>query len=147
MPVPFEGERPVRRLRVRQDQCTGCESCVLTCSFEHGDRFGLHLSRVRVVRNEEEAEFRPKVCVQCEERPCIAACPVGALGVDGDTGAIRISETLCTGCQQCGPACAFDGVHFTDGVTMPFICDLCGGSPECAQVCQLPQAVAFVERE
>ena len=135
----------MKRLHVNQDRCTGCESCVLTCSFEHGERFGLHLARIRVSRNEELADFRPKVCIQCEGRFCVAACPVGALSVDEKTGAIRVSEDLCTGCRQCEPACPFGGVHFSEGIQTPFICDLCGGDPECVKVCQLPQAITFVE--
>ena len=78
----------MKRLRVDESRCTGCESCVLTCSFEHGDRFGLHLSRIRVLRNEEQADFRPRVCIQCDEHPCIEACParsvqIGAFELEG----------------------------------------------------------------
>jgi len=32
-------------LKVIAEQCTGCESCVLTCSFSHEDVFGLDLAK------------------------------------------------------------------------------------------------------
>ena len=135
------------RLHVEPDRCTGCESCVLTCSFAHGQQFGLHLSRIRVERDEEHADFTPQVCIQCDEHPCIAACPVGALTMNQDTGAISVALETCTGCRSCESACPYGGVHFSEGISTPFICDLCGGEPECVQVCRLPQAIQRVERE
>jgi len=137
----------VKRLHVERDQCTGCESCVLTCSFEHEERFGLHLSRIRVRRDEENADFAPMVCIQCDEHPCVTVCPVDALSIDPGTGAIAVSVETCTGCKACQGACPYGGVHFAEGITFPFICDLCGGDPQCVQVCQLPQAIQVVDRE
>lgn len=135
----------MKRLQIDRERCTGCESCVLACSFEHGDRFGLHLSRIRVARNEEQASFRPTACIQCDAHPCIESCPVGALSINSKTGAIQVAEETCTGCRTCATVCPFDGIHFSEGIVTPFICDLCGGDPECVRVCRLPQAITYAE--
>jgi Fe-S-cluster-containing hydrogenase component 2 len=135
------------RLRVHHERCTGCESCVLTCGFEHEGVFGLSASRIQVERNENDATFRPMVCVQCEDRFCIAACPVGALSLHSTTGAIHVDEETCTGCGICEPSCPHGGIHFVSGVKAPFICDLCGGDPTCVKTCRKPHALELAEEE
>jgi len=133
------------KLVVDADHCTGCGSCMLACSLAKEGKFSLSLSRIQVTRNEEIAEFTPKVCVQCREQSCIAACPVSALSFNEATGAIQLNREVCTGCQQCVSACPYGGVHFDKGQNLPLICDLCGGSPACVDACQLPQAISYVQ--
>jgi len=137
----------MKSLKVIAEQCTGCDSCVLSCSFQHGDTFGMELSRILVERQEESAVFKPQVCVQCAERYCMRACSQEALSVHPVSGAIQVSEERCTGCRQCEQACPFGGIHFVEGKHTPYICDLCGGDPECVKACRKPQALVFVERE
>jgi len=135
----------VKSLRVIFEQCTGCESCVLSCTFEHEGLFDLVSSRIRIDRDEEQAEFRPRVCIQCDERFCVAVCPTGALTVDRALGIIRVDATACIGCRACGEACPYGGVQFIPGRGTPLICDLCGGDPVCVKTCQKPQALQFGE--
>jgi len=137
----------MKRLKIEVDQCTGCESCVLTCAFEHDGVFSLNRSRIQIRRDEEHADFEPRVCIQCDERWCIEACPVDALAVNEETGAMRLVAERCIGCKACESACPYGGVQFPEGSKIPLICDLCGGDPQCIQVCRLPQALTFVERE
>jgi len=113
----------MKRLKVIPERCTGCESCVLSCSFVHEGFFNLDFSRVLVDRDTEHAQFTPRVCVQCAEHPCVEVCPVGALSVEPTTGAIQLAEER----------------------GLPLICDLCGGDPECVKACQMPKALEFVE--
>ncbi|MCK5804166.1 MAG: 4Fe-4S dicluster domain-containing protein [Lentisphaeria bacterium] len=135
----------MKRLKIVAAQCTGCESCVLSCGFEHDRAFSLHRSRIQIDRDEEHADFTPRVCIQCDERSCVAACPVDALSINETTGAIRVDEGLCIGCRACEAACQHGGIHFIEDVKAPLICDLCGGDPQCIQVCRLPQAIVFVD--
>ena len=137
----------MKRLRINPAQCTGCESCVLACGFEHHKQFGLQLGCIEIDRDEEFAKFSPQVCIQCDERFCVHACPVGALSVSDETGAIQISEETCIGCRACEKACPHGGVRFSEGAQVPRICDLCGGDPQCVQVCRLPQAITFTNTE
>jgi Fe-S-cluster-containing hydrogenase component 2 len=133
------------RLVVEADRCTGCGSCVLACSLAQEGAFSLALSRIRILRNEELAEFSPRVCIQCPDVPCITSCPVGALSRDADTGAIKLDREACTGCRQCVVACPYGGVQFDQSRDIPLICDLCGGDPACIKACQLPQAIRYIQ--
>ena len=133
------------KLSVSTERCTGCQSCMLACSLAKDGTHSLARARIRVDRNEEIADFRPHVCVQCAARACIAACPVGALRIDAPTGAVLLDETACVGCGACVTACPFGGVGFDFEARRPLICDLCGGSPACVDACRFPQAVQFVE--
>lgn len=130
---------------VKTDQCTGCGSCMLACSLAKEGAFSLPLSRIHMIRNEEIAEFTPKICVQCSDAPCITACPVGALSRNADTGAIDLDRAACIGCRQCVAACPYGGVQFDPIRNIPLICDLCGGAPACVEACQLPQAIRYVQ--
>lgn len=133
------------RLVVEEEKCTGCTGCMLACSFAKDLVFSLTRSRIRVLRDQEHADFRPRVCIQCEEAPCIQACPVGALSRDGATGAIRLDEEACIGCRRCVEACPYGGVGFDEETQKPLICDLCGGSPACVEACRFPQAIRYQE--
>jgi len=135
----------MKKLKVNAERCTGCESCVLSCSFAHEDYFNLALSRILVDREAEHAQFTPRVCVQCAEHPCVEVCPVGALSVEPSTGAIQLAEERCVGCRRCVDACPYGGVRFHEERGLPLICDLCGGDPECVKACQMPKALEFVE--
>lgn len=133
------------RLLVEEERCTGCTSCVLTCSFAKEGFFSFSRSRIRILRDQEFADFRPRVCVQCAEAHCISACPVGALSRDGATGAIVLDERACIGCRKCVEACPYGGVAFDEEREKPLICDLCGGEPACVEVCRFPEAIRYQE--
>ena len=135
----------MKRLTVDPSRCTGCESCVLTCSFEHDGAFSLDQGRIRIKRDETNGRFSPQVCVQCDERHCVQACPVGALTIDASLGIVRVDADLCTGCRVCEKACPYGGIQFAADVRHPLICDLCGGDPACVKTCRLPQAVRWMD--
>ena len=134
-----------RRLVIDPLRCTGCTSCMLSCSLAKEGTHSFELSRITVERNEEHANFHPRACIQCDERFCIQACPVGALRVHPNTGATAVDGSLCIGCRACEEACPHGGIHFQEGGDLPLICDLCGGEPSCVKTCAFPQAVQFLE--
>ena len=135
----------VGRLTVDETRCTGCMGCVLACSFAKEGVFSLALSRIVVLRDEETAQFTPRVCVQCAEHPCVEVCPVGALSVEPTTGAIQLAEERCVGCRRCVDACPYGGIRFHEERGLPLICDLCGGAPACIEACRFPQAIRYEE--
>jgi carbon-monoxide dehydrogenase iron sulfur subunit len=63
------------RLVVQPENCTGCKSCMLACSFAHTNAFSYRDSRIRVVKDESRGQSTPLVCRQCEDAPCIEASP------------------------------------------------------------------------
>jgi Fe-S-cluster-containing dehydrogenase component len=78
----------------------------------------------------------PHFCAQCEEPACVPSCPVDALSIDKETKAIIVDKEKCISCGLCIDACPgrVPVMHPTKGYAL--ICDLCGGEPECAKVCQ-----------
>ena len=78
----------------------------------------------------------PHLCAQCHDYPCVSACPVDALSADDDTGAVLVDREKCTSCGVCIDECPGNIPFLHPGDNKAVICDLCGGEPECAKVCQ-----------
>lgn len=124
---------PMKRIYVQKEKCNGCRICELRCSFEHTRVFSPTLSRIHVDKKEIEGIAIPNTCVLCGI--CIDSCPEGALSKSTNTGAIKVDEERCTGCQECVKTCPFGvmKMHPTDNVAMT--CDLCSGHPQCVRYC------------
>jgi Fe-S-cluster-containing hydrogenase component 2 len=101
-------------------------------------------SRVKVYKLESEALGIPMLCEHCDEPPCILACPVNAISKDPETDVVSINVETCTGCKQCIDACPYSAIRIDPDSDRAFICDLCGGDPECAKAC-LPEAITWIE--
>lgn len=126
----------------------------MTCSFAHEDAFSPTLSRVRVVKIEEEGFDRPVLCRQCVKAACIEVCPTGALTKDGPEGSIRLNAQECIGCGACVESCPFGAMHLHPGTGLALVCDLCGGDPQCVKRCTpgairwgAPEDIARLKRE
>ena len=91
--------------------CAGCLGCTLACSFEHFDYFDADKSRIRINMDEETSEIEICQCIQCPERSCVEACPVGALTINEEYGYIKHDEKICIQCQKCVKACNYKGVY------------------------------------
>ena len=74
-----------KQLILDADRCIGCKSCAAACFFGH--------TEFPALRYEGAAgsDAMPAVCRQCEEAPCVAACPADAMYVD-DAGIVRRSR-------------------------------------------------------
>lgn len=132
-------------LIINASNCIGCRTCMLTCSFEHEGIYSFFRSRIMISHENPEKEvFKPRVCVQCEEKPCIDSCSEDALCEDNVTGAIKIDEEKCIGCGNCIESCPHDGILYDEKTKLPLICDLCGGNPACVKFCELTQAILYV---
>lgn len=78
----------------------------------------------------------PVLCTQCHDYPCVASCLAGALSTDEKTGAVKVDEEKCTACGVCINACPGRVPHLHPNRKYIVICDLCGGDPECAKICE-----------
>ncbi len=143
--------------------CTGCRSCMLACKEVHNIPAGPTASyngrgyyRIwpvdleqgtypYVVRN--ESIYR---CMQCQNPPCVPACPYSAL-IQRSDNIVVIDTTKCTGCQKCIPACPYGAIYYRSDTNLADKCDLCattagyidsGNPPECVQKC-LTNAIVF----
>ncbi|MEM4728448.1 MAG: 4Fe-4S dicluster domain-containing protein [Thermoplasmata archaeon] len=134
----------MRKLFFTASLCTGCRACEVACSFKKEGIFSPALSRIRVVRLDEEGLDIPTGCEHCEDAPCIRICPVRALKRRPETGAVVVDGDRCIGCKQCMVVCPFGAVHFSHASGRIFKCDLCDGDPECVKWC-FTGAVSFCE--
>lgn len=116
------------------DRCLGCRICETICAVNHVGTINPERSRIKVIKNDEKGLDIVSVCVQCEEAPCIASCPVNAISRNNDY-AININKELCTLCELCTEVCPYDGISLDEQSGEIFVCDLCGADPACVKWC------------
>ncbi|MEM2972094.1 MAG: 4Fe-4S dicluster domain-containing protein [Candidatus Bathyarchaeia archaeon] len=116
-------------------KCSGCRKCEVACSLFHEKQIWPEASRIRVFMLVPGLEF-PHFCAQCEDYPCVKACPVNALSISRKTGAVLVKKEACIGCGKCIEACPGKIPHMHPKENYILICDLCGGNPQCVKVCQ-----------
>lgn len=142
------------RLQIAEEECWGCRACELACRQEMEASSPCRaLLRVR-----EEGPglgpsgpvfiYRLKVCLQCDEPPCEAACPAGAITKRAD-GLVILEEVACVGCQACIEACPEGAILFDERTQKARKCNLChhrvdrGLLPACADNVCLAHCIAF----
>jgi len=134
-----------KTLSVDPSKCTGCKDCERACAMKHTGISNPGWSRVHIVQGDNDVGFYlPVTCQQCEDPPCLAACPNKAIYRDDELNRVMIRPNLCIGCQMCVSACPFGVMEFDSDRGLAFKCDLCDGSPECVRVCE-PGALDYVE--
>ena len=61
------------------NRCRGCQSCVIACKAENDTTPGQFSTRVTSSETSDgRVFFTPTLCNQCDDAPCIKACPPGA---------------------------------------------------------------------
>lgn len=148
-------------------RCIGCRVCEVACAVAHtatgkehpvaGNLDSPLLPRLYLVRT--PLATAPVQCRHCEDAPCAASCPAGA--IRRKDGALVVEEARCVGCKTCMLACPFGAVELVpvyaqgravmqtvqteDGgvctvspVMVAVKCDMCIGrqaGPACVQAC------------
>ncbi|HKZ99865.1 MAG TPA: 4Fe-4S dicluster domain-containing protein [Thermoplasmata archaeon] len=94
------------------DRCDGCGICTTACRNEHNVPDGQEWIKVYEVSEPDGASyFLPRPCMNCENAPCVAVCPVGATFVRTD-GVVLIDHNRCIGCRYCMAACPYNARYF-----------------------------------
>lgn len=137
--------------------CIGCKTCEIACVLSHnggevdGIEPGSFHPRLKVVM--EGNVTGAVACRHCEDAPCAAVCPNGAIYWAEDS--IQVDQDKCIGCKTCVLACPY-GAMAVHTVKVPrlykeeqagllyksqaYKCDLCitrsnGNGPACVEVC------------
>jgi Fe-S-cluster-containing hydrogenase component 2 len=117
------------------EKCSGCRRCEIACSLHHEGKIWPEASRIRIFMFVPGVEI-PQLCYQCEDYPCVKACPVDALSVNSRTGAVNVDVSKCTECGLCVKACPGKVPCSHPKENHIIICDLCDGQPKCVEACQ-----------
>ncbi|MEI6499437.1 MAG: 4Fe-4S dicluster domain-containing protein [Armatimonadota bacterium] len=134
-------------IMVEVAKCVGCRGCQLACAVAHSKSQTLlgavaegSKPRVSVLSSGDLAI--PLQCRQCEDAPCVAICPTGALTKPQENGLVATDDTKCIGCRACMLVCPF-GVISVGGKGRAIVkCDLCvsrldaGETPACVGSCK-----------
>ncbi len=110
----------------------------MTCSLTHSKTVvNPRMARIHISSDALEAMDSPAVCQQCEDHPCMDACPTGAMVIDEQLGIVVVHPEDCTGCRACEAVCPYAAIFFDPEKDTALKCDLCGGTPECVKTCRL----------
>ncbi|MFA6314360.1 MAG: 4Fe-4S dicluster domain-containing protein, partial [Sterolibacterium sp.] len=87
-------------LAFKPEHCDGCNACMTACVEVNNVGSDLLNSRIQIVADQDNAGggFELAMCRQCGDPKCVANCPAGALGKDGEDGVIQWDGSKCVNC-------------------------------------------------
>lgn len=124
--------------------CIGCHACSVACKNEFDVPLGVFRDTVKYV--EEGAypnatrHFIPVLCNQCEDAPCLNACPTDAI-TRKPNGEVVIEEGDCNLNRFCMAACPYGAIYEDPQTKTAAKCTLCehrtsqGTEPACVEAC------------
>ena len=123
-------------------RCIGCHACSVSCKTEHDVALGVFRTRVRYLEKpgEPRLKFVPLLCMECQDAPCVPACPSEAISRAGD-GRVLIDDQTCVSNAECIGACPYGAIALDPQTSVADKCDLChhrtevGLDPACVSAC------------
>lgn len=129
---------------VDQSRCIGCHACTTACKSENEVPLSVTRTFVKYVDAgvfpEAKRSFQVTRCNQCEEPPCVDACPTSAMFRRAD-GIVDFDKSACIGCKACIAACPYDAIFINPADHSAEKCNFCahrldvGLEPACVVVC------------
>ena len=127
-----------------QSRCIGCHACTTACKSENEVPVGVSRTYVKSVDvgvfPQVRRAFQVTRCNQCEDAPCVAACPTEAMYRRED-GIVDFDKSVCIGCKACMAACPYDAIFINPEDHSAEKCNMCahrldiGLEPACVTVC------------
>ncbi len=128
-PPPIDGVSFV--FAISLSQCNGNRKCVHACVEENNQSRAPEIQYIKVIEldrgtlNLEKGDqyyegeqvprsdkvYLPMQCNQCDNAPCVKACPVKATWKEKD-GIVVIDYDWCIGCRYCMAACPYEARRF-----------------------------------
>ena len=128
------------------ERCNGCRLCEIVCSVTKEGVSDPSRSRIRVCGWDTEGMYLPLVCLHCENPLCASVCPVIGIQRDDELNRVVADNDRCVTCRACVSICPHGGLTFDSKDRKILRCDLCGGDPACAKVCE-PNAIQYVDSD
>jgi Fe-S-cluster-containing dehydrogenase component/formate-dependent nitrite reductase membrane component NrfD len=129
---------------IDQTACIGCHACTTACKSENDVPVGVNRTYVKYVDvgtfPQARRAFQVTRCNQCEDAPCVAACPTSAMYRRQD-GIVDFDKRICIGCKACMAACPYDAIFINPEDHSAEKCNFCahrldiGLEPACVVVC------------
>jgi Fe-S-cluster-containing dehydrogenase component len=95
-------------------KCVRCYACIAACRVEHFLPMGITWPRLVALETDHgspEVSTYSVRCNQCQNAPCVEACPTGASRQRED-GIIVVDQGKCVGCRYCVVACPYQNRTF-----------------------------------
>jgi dimethyl sulfoxide reductase iron-sulfur subunit len=92
-------------------RCDGCKECTEACQRVHYLPEDQEWIKVYEVESKDKSYFMPRLCMQCENAPCLKVCPVAAT-YSNPEGVVLIDQDRCIGCRLCMAACPYGSRYF-----------------------------------
>jgi Fe-S-cluster-containing dehydrogenase component len=125
-------------------RCIGCHACSTACKSENEVPLGVHRTYVKYVDlgrfPQTRRAFQVTRCNQCDDPPCVDACPTSAMYQRAD-GIVDFDKQACIGCKACIAACPYDAIFINPDDHSAEKCNFCahrldlGLEPACVVVC------------
>ena len=129
---------------IDQTKCIGCHACTTACKQENEVPLSVTRTYVKAVDvgvfPQARRAFQVTRCNQCEDAPCVTACPTSAMFKRPD-GIIDFDKSICIGCKACMAACPYDAIFINPEDHSAEKCNFCshridaGLEPACVVVC------------
>jgi Fe-S-cluster-containing dehydrogenase component len=110
--------------------CVGCRRCAKACHLENNHDRPTNNSYIRVLEMskgsldlaggsaaydhavpKKDKFYMPVQCHQCDNAPCVKACPIEATWKEND-GIVVVDYNWCIGCRYCEAACPYHARRF-----------------------------------
>jgi Fe-S-cluster-containing dehydrogenase component len=125
-------------------RCIGCHACSTACKSENEVPLSVNRTYVKYVDvgtfPEARRAFQVTRCNQCDDPPCVTACPTRSMHQRSD-GIVDFDKSICIGCKACIAACPYDAVFINPEDHSAEKCNFCahrldmGLEPACVVVC------------
>lgn len=140
-----QAELPEKWVKIiDQTVCIGCHACSTACKSENQVPLSVNRTYVKVVDvgvfPDVRRSFQVTRCNQCEDPPCVTACPTAAMFQRPD-GIVDFDKSICIGCKACIAACPYDAIFINPEDDSAEKCNFCahrldvGLEPACVVVC------------
>ena len=142
--APEPARPPLWGKVIDHSRCIGCHACTTACKSENEVPLSVTRTYVKYVDvglyPNARRSFQVTRCNQCDDPPCVAACPTAAMYRRPD-GIVDFDKAACIGCKACIAACPYDAIFINPEDHSAEKCNFCahrldmGLEPACVVVC------------